>query len=203
MNQQAKVAAGGLVAVALFALSACGTPTSASAPPGTMAALNTPNYVTIAPVTTVAPTTPPSGPAAGGVTVTETIHKVLENESLGIIAKKYQISVDDLVEYNGFDSPSHVIHPGDEIKIPPGATLPGTSSGSSDSSDSSDDSGSSTESTEPGEGCTYKIVANDNPSKIAKKFGITLEQLKAANSADVMGTFLVGAELTIPPPANC
>lgn len=55
-----------------------------------------------------------------------------------------------------------------------------------------------------GEGCTYTIKPGDNPSKVAKKTGITYEALKAANEASgVLGSFLIGDTLVIPPPGSC
>ena len=54
-----------------------------------------------------------------------------------------------------------------------------------------------------GTACEHTIVAGENPSKVATKYGITVDELRAANPGGVMDTFLVGAVLNIPSNGTC
>lgn len=193
----------------------CGAATSAAGPVDTIVDLQERNYQSIAPVTAAPTTVPSTAPTAGQVTTEETTYTVKANDSLGLIAKKYKLDVATLQKHNGFSSPNPTIHPGDPIKIPAGATLPGTdtssdasssSSSSSSSSESSSQESTGSDSTAPssGAGCTYTVVAGDNPSKIAKKTGIEVAEFTKANEASgVLENLLIGSKVIIPAPGKC
>ncbi|MBN1965454.1 MAG: LysM peptidoglycan-binding domain-containing protein [Anaerolineae bacterium] len=57
----------------------------------------------------VATTPPPAG---------TTIHVVLDGQNLYRISLQYGVTVDDIVQANGFSGPDVIIHPGDELIIP-------------------------------------------------------------------------------------
>lgn len=48
----------------------------------------------------------------------ETTHKVAPGEGFWIVARKYGISIEQLIDYNGL-STNHVLQVGDVLKIPP------------------------------------------------------------------------------------
>lgn len=211
MKQRVTATVASVAIASLLVLSGCGTATDAAGPAQTIVPLSTPNYKTV-PAVTVPPTTaaPATVPAAGNVTTSETTYTVKANDSGPLIARMYNISGEDLAKFNGWASINQVIHPGDVVKIPAGATVPGSGSTSGGSTGSgtagSTPSGGSTAESSPasGEGCTYTVKANDTPIRIAKKTGITVDALNEANaSSGVMNSLLVGAKVVIPPPGKC
>lgn len=120
------VRAGALCAVAAvgLAVSACGDNTE-SAGTSTTITIEATSYVTRVPVTTTtaAPTTDAS---PGEQAATEQLYTVQSGDFFSRIAERYGISVEELVNYNQFpDGAEHVLVPGDTIKIPPGADVPG------------------------------------------------------------------------------
>lgn len=173
------------------------------------------SYVTLPPATTTTTTTTPEAENADGrpVSDTEQTYTVQGGDSVSAIADRYGLESETLANYNQWsDGIFHAIFPGDTVLIPPQSIIPSAAPAASQSaSDADADAGAGEEAAESGDeesessgdGCTYTIVANDNPSKVASQFGITVDQLVAANDASVMSTFLVGAELTIPPGGDC
>jgi LysM repeat protein len=168
------------VAAVLF-LAACSADDGAVTT--TTVAIRTTDFVTIPPVET----TPP-GPS--------TIPEIIEEEQeytivagdypLGVAAK-FGITLDELVQYNGWVSADAFPFPGTVIRIPPGSKNPAASA----TATPSNDPGLLTVPPDPvttlaggqpnsGEG-TYVIVVGDFPLRIAEKFDVTLEALAAAN----------------------
>jgi LysM repeat protein len=157
------------------------------------------SYVTIEPATTTTTTTIFFDPD-GTISPVEQRYIVVTGDSLSKIAERYDISVDALINYNGWDDgTNHLLLSGDVILIPPNTLIPGTSSAGSG------DSGSATpDEPDDGTGCTHTISAGENPTKVAGKYGLTYDQLQAANPfMDFTTTFIVGDVLTIPPEGNC
>lgn len=209
MNVSPRVAIVAAFGVApMLLLASCGGSTATGAR-ATVVQIEPTTYAELPPVTTTTTTTLPADfvPAEGTRSPVEQTYIVQAGDSLGGIASTFDITLEALINYNSFaDGANQLILPGDEILIPPDALVPGTGSGSSTDTDSGTDTGDSdtgTETPDVGEGCVHVIVAGENPSRVANQYDITVGELQAANPGGVMDTFLVGAELTIPPNGNC
>jgi len=160
--------------------------------------------------TTTTTTTPFVATPGEGTNPNEQSHTVATGDSLYGIAEKYGVAPDLLCKYNGWtDCPNHFFAVGDTVLIPPGADVPGAaSSTSSDSATASGtdsiDSATDGAATEEGAGCVHTIVAGDNPSRVATKYGITVDELSNANlNNPVWNTFLIGSTLNIPANGDC
>jgi peptidoglycan DL-endopeptidase LytF len=106
-----------------------------------------------------------------------TSHTVAAGDYLSVLAKKYGTTVEAIKEANGLTS--------DAVKIGQTLMIPsevGTSGAAVNTTQSSS---------------TYTVVAGDSLSVIAKRFGMTMDTLKAANN--LTSDFLrVGQNLSIP-----
>lgn len=121
------------------------------------------------PVTT--PTPVPSG--------TATTYRVQWGDWLGKIADKHGVTVEALIAANPGINPN-VIYPGQTLNIPAPGSAPATPSGSV---------------TGP---TTYTVQRGEWLSQIARKFGITVQQLKAANPGINPNVLYPGQVLRIP-----
>lgn len=198
------IAIAALAVSPLVVLSGCGTAggSGASAP---LAPIQPSSYVTLAPATTIT-TIATTTTVANGTSADAQKYTVQSGDSVSKIAAKYGIDMEVLANYNSWpEGVQHPIFPGDIIDIPPGASVAG--GGQTGGGDTGDDTGGgagqTTTTAASGQGCTYTIVKDDNPSKVANKFDITVDELRAANPGGVMDTFLVGATLIIPPNGTC
>lgn len=206
-----------LVGAAVFAvapvmmLAGCGA--DATGAQTTLVPLDTEatNYVALEPATTTTTTTVPEGTGvAGGTSEGEQIHTVQSGDSLSKIASIYNVSMDDIIKYNGWtDGLNHFLGIGDEIPIPPGASIPGASPAASGDTSSGDTSSgdTSSETTAPstsGDCATsqYTITAEDTSRiKVASRFDITYQELDAANvNTPGYSSFVVGTVIVIPCP---
>ena len=157
------------------------------------------SYVTIEPATTTSTTTIPVDPT-GSISPVEQTYKVVTGDSLSKIAERFDITTEALINYNGWpEGTNHLLLPGDVVLIPPNTPVLGA--GGQVATDTPSDSGSDTETAA---GCVHTIVKDDNPSRVARKYGITVDQLLNANLDNpVWNTFLIGSQLDIPPAGNC
>ncbi|QDP39498.1 LysM peptidoglycan-binding domain-containing protein [Radiobacillus deserti] len=108
---------------------------------------------------------------------TSTIYTVVSGDSLSVIAKRFNVSLDGLRRVNGLTS--DVLQIGQVLSIPPGSNP------------------SIEEPAQPRENTSdYIVQSGDSLSVIAKRYGISLEALKTANqlTSDVIR---VGQRLTI------
>ena len=193
----------------LLLAAGCGG-TSATGARATIARIQPTSFVEIEPATTTTTTTLPEGFEApeGTRSPVEQSYTIQSGDSLGAIASRYDITLDQLVNYNQFpNGSSQLILPGDVIKIPPDSLVPGTGTGA-ETADPGTDTGDGGEAAPAdtaatGEGCTHTIAAGEFPNRVARQYGITTDELFAANPGGVMDTFLVGAVLNIPPNGDC
>lgn len=121
-----------------------------------------------------------------------TIYTVVSGDTLGAIARRHGVSVAQLKSANGLSS--DLIRVGDELVIPGvGETVRAPAAAASASSPPP----ASPVST----GGTYTVAAGDTLGAIARRYGLTVGQLKAANglSNDLIR---VGQELVIPTTAE-
>lgn len=193
----------------LLLASGCGG-TSADGANATLVNIQPTTYTEIPPVTTTTTTTlPPLDELPEGTrSPVEQTYTIRAGDSLAAIAADFDITLEQLVNYNQFpNGANQLILPGDEIKIPPGALVPGSAT-ASDPGTGTGDPGTETGTDEPdepetGAGCVHTISAGENPSRVANQYDITVDELFAANPGGVMDTFLVGATLNIPPNGSC
>lgn len=170
-----------LPVAAVVLLAACGSDEGST----TTTTINIPatNFVTIPPVVTEPP---------GPTTIPETIdveqeYTIVQGDYPFGVAGKFGITLEELVEFNGWASYNDFPFPGTVIRIPPGARNPEASAQAA--APPVNDPGLLTVPPDPtiaggqdnsGEG-TYLIQSGDFPLKIAEKFDVTLEALAAAN----------------------
>lgn len=192
----------------LLLAAGCGG-TSASGPTATLARIQPTSFVEVEPATTTTTTTLPPDftPEAGTRSPVEQVYTIKSGDSLGAIAARYDISLDQLVNYNQFpNGSSQLILPGDQIKIPPDSLVPGTATETADSGTGTDDGGDEATAEEASSGdcpTTYTIQSGDNTRiGVAERFGITYQEMDAAN-ANTPGysSFVVGTQITIPCPS--
>jgi len=195
-----------LAASPVLSLTSCGG--DAEGAKTTLGTVQTTSYVVEDPVTTTSTTTIPSAPG-GQVDPNEQIHVVVAGDSVYKIASLYGITPDALVNYN--DWPEGINHPlfqGDQVKIPPNSQVPSASPATQapSSSGGGDTGGGTTQTSAPasGVGCTHTIVSGDNPTRVAKKYNITVDELAAANAGNpAYQNFLIGSSLSIPANGTC
>jgi len=170
-------------ALALVGVAACADPDNS-----TDSAATTVVTITQADTQTIPPTSSTLPPGPGDVVNAELEYTIVQGDYLSNIAKRYSVTLDELVAYNDWpEGANHNLYPGDVIKIPPGYTIPAetttttaaaTSTGSTDSTAA----GGSTSSTiDTSQGGTYEVQPNDTLVGIAKKVGSTVDAIVAAN----------------------
>jgi len=206
----ARIALPLLAGGALLALSSCGDDDSGAAV--STVQIKPSSYVVKDAVTT---TTVPTSAAAGadGKSLAEQSYIVQSDNDVPFnIARKFEISLDELRNYNGWDATySGFPGKGGTVRIPPGAKFidpnattttaaAGQTSDSTGSADSTPADGSSGDRCHP----TYEVQAGDAPLVITRKFDITIEQLNAANaSTPNWPNLYTGRSISLPPPADC
>jgi LysM repeat protein len=156
-----------------------GTP-STPLPPPTLPTLSAPTI----PVTVTTPTATPTlvatpVPPPG----TATTYKVQWGDWLRKIAEKHGVTVEALIAANPGINPN-VIYPGQTLNIPAPGSTPATPSGSV---------------TEP---TTYTVQRGEWLSQIARKFGVSVPQLLAANPGINPNVLYPGQVLRIPAKAT-
>lgn len=193
-------------AVGVLGTAGCGTDDEGAR--GTLAPVQPTTYVTVdAPTTTTTTTPPPPPTAQGGAVIVEQeqIYTVQANDSLYKIANEFDITLDELLAYNGITA-EHLLVPGQTtLKIPAGAVAVGganVSAGSTPANGSTPASGSTAG--EPGAGCVHVVVAGDYQGKVANQYGVSLNELAAANASNpAWNVFRLGDEIIIPAGGNC
>jgi peptidoglycan endopeptidase LytE len=131
----------------------------------------------------------PKAATAVQPTAATTTYKIQSGDSLSVIARKFNTTVTRLLELNPTITNEHRIYVGQVIKVP---------SVSSSSSSSQRISATEPKNTASGNG-TYIVQSGDSLSLIAKKFGLTLNELLAMNPAITnLNIVRVGQVLTVP-----
>lgn len=142
-----------------------------------------------------------SAPAAE-TTTPETTVTVKDGDSIFGLAWRHGVRLSALLRANSLELTS-VIHPGDTMVIPAGATRPARSGSSSPQQPSQPAGGaaspSSTNANDNATGTDYIIEAGDALASIAWRHGVGLGALVRANGISVTSLILPGQRLQIPP----
>jgi len=159
------------------------------------------SYVTILPATTTTTTTifiDPAAPQEGQISPVEQNYEIQAGDSLSKIASQFDITMDVLINYNGWtDGTDHFLLPGEVILIPPNTPVlvTGVDTPTDDPVTAAPDDGLA---------CTHTIAAGENPTRVAAKYGLTFDQLQLANPfIDFYQSFTVGDTINIPEPGTC
>jgi LysM repeat protein len=163
--------------------------------------------VTLPVVTTARPNTTVAGqPAADDRAASGEgeIYEVQRGDALQLIADRYDITVEELADFNNWEEGRfHPIYPGDEVRIPEFAEAPENE----EITDERPDDGLGTMPA-PGGGpmCpdgserdVYEIVSGDFISRVADKNDLTNEELAAVNAENpAFVSFAPGQDLWLP-----
>jgi len=195
----------GLIVVMLGVapLAACGDDELAART--TLAPIQPSSYVVRDPVVTSTSvvegeTEPASLITSDGRSQVEQEYVIAAGDSVSAIASLYGITGEEIARYN--DWPNGVfqpIFPGQTIRIPPLALVPGAIEAPVVNED-----GTPAQTTVPvaAEECLegiYVLVAGDMPFRVAERFGVTLDALNFANrNTSGYGSFIVGTRVRIP-----
>lgn len=126
---------------------------------------------------------PPSAPAPSAATT----YTVRDGDGLASIARKLGVQLADLLAVNQLTVAS-VIHPGRTLTVPAGGgtAIPASPSNTTD------------QPTNGGGSSTYTVQRGDSLVAIARRGGVTLKALMAANSLSITSTILPGQVIRIP-----
>lgn len=196
----------GLLAVMLFAVvpfAACGQDDLAART--TLAPIQPSSYVVREPVVTsttlaVSDTEPASLVNADGRSQVEQEYVIKAGDAVSIIAGVYGISGEEIARYNDWQNGIfQAIFPGQTIRIPPLALVPGAIETPVVNEDGTP---AQTTVAVGAEECLegiYVLVSGDMPVRVAERFQVTLDALNFANrNTSGYGPFIIGTRVRIP-----
>lgn len=169
-------------------------------------------FVVRAPATTLPPTD--TAGADGGVVEGTQEYEVQAGDYPYLLVDRFEVSLDDLLAVNEWADANEFPGPGTIILIPPGgksveSVLAGTSDGDSGGGTDADSGDTTPAATIPdaGDNCaagSYTIVDGDYEGKVATKFDITVDALRAANASTAgYSAFYPGLQIVIPAKSDC
>jgi LysM repeat protein len=131
------------------------------------------------------------------------VYTVVAGDYLLRIARRFDVDVDALVAFNGWEGPNHPLYRGDEVRIPPEGYDPDATSpadagadGATSATTEPDDPATCPDGSEPE---TYTIRAGDTPRIVARRLGVTVDELDAANAdTRFYAGFVIGIEIVVP-----
>jgi len=128
-------------------------------------------------------------------------HKVQRGESLTSIAKKYNVSLADLADWNGIERNTNV-RMGQTLKLRQGAAIASKSNGAAKKDLAANDTKSSRNgkravTTTSTRFETHKVRKGESLTSIADRYGVSVDDLKAWNGKDTKGGLQAGAALKI------
>jgi N-acetylmuramoyl-L-alanine amidase len=124
------------------------------------------------------------------------MHVVAPGESLASVAATDGLSVDQLAAANGL-SPNSLLISGSSLAIPPQTGEAGSSTSTADSAAPSTTYVSSTAQPAGSAGGGYVVQPGDTLSAIAARYGVSVDQLAAANGLSPSGLLLAGSTLSV------
>lgn len=123
---------------------------------------------------------------------------VQSGDSPASIAEEYGVSLDELLSINNITDPTG-LHAGDVLIIPGAQGANGQTAKATPTARAQEQQPTSTPE-ETGGGQTYTVQDGDIPETIAARFGITAEELMAANNITDPSSLQIGQRLVIPTP---
>jgi LysM repeat protein len=132
--------------------------------------------------------------AAPATTATSTTITVSGGDSLAGIAYRYEVRLSALLRANSMTITT-LIHPGDTLVIPAGASIPAAANAVPSTSVVSAATAAAPATT----AATYTVAAGDALAGIAWRNGVKLGALVKANGLSVNSVIMPGQTLTIPP----
>jgi LysM repeat protein len=185
--------------VGALVLASCGSDTASGSTVSTIS-LDATNYIVKDPVTTT--TEALSGASAGSRTY------IVQSGDYAIkVADQFGVPLEDLLNFNGWATGNEFPFPGEEIKIPPGGTTPGAAVVAEDPAAAADETSAGETIPASGSNCepgSYTIEAGDFEGRVASKFDVTVEALRAANTGTAdYSVFYVGLKIVIPAKSDC
>jgi putative chitinase len=137
------------------------------------------------------------GPAGPG---DETTYTVVDGDNLSAIADRFGTTVEAIAAANGIEDPTQ-LSIGQVLTIP-GAAAPGESEVLPESVEPTEEAEPEATPAPPAEGEIYIVQDGDIPETIAAQFGITADELMAANGITDPTSLQIGQELIIPAPSE-
>ena len=128
-------------------------------------------------------------PSTGGT------YTVVSGDGLYAIARKTGTSIDDLLSLNGL-SLNSTIYPGQVLKLSSSSETSASEEASTSTEETSSEE-TSTSSEQPSTGGTYTVVSGDGLYAIARKTGISIEDLLSLNGLSLNSTIYPGQVLTL------
>jgi LysM repeat protein len=185
--------------VGALVLASCGSDTASGSTVSTIS-LDATNYIVKDPVTTT--TEALSGASAGSQTY------IVQSGDYAIkVADQFGVPLEDLLNFNGWATGNEFPFPGEEIKIPPGGKTPGAAVVAEDPAAAADETSAGETIPASGSNCepgSYTIEAGDFEGRVASKFDVTVEALRAANTGTAdYSVFYVGLKIVIPAKSDC
>ncbi|MBL9127620.1 MAG: LysM peptidoglycan-binding domain-containing protein, partial [Verrucomicrobiales bacterium] len=120
--------------------------------------------------------TSPTEPPPGAPGATE--HVIKSGDRIGDLAKTYGVTAKAIIDANPTAKPRN-LKVGDRLMIPP--PTPAAPATGATASTGASGSAAGTPAANPADGEVYVVKQGDNLSKIAKKFGVSVKALRAAN----------------------
>ena len=151
-------------------------------------------------VASAAPARPPAAAKGAGTIAADMTITVRDGDSLVGLSHRYQIRLSALLRANSLKLNS-IIHPGDTLVIPTGATLPANSGSARTPATSTGESPttSTVASTPVTSSSDYVVQAGDALASIARRHGVSLGELVRANGMSMTSLILPGQRLQVPP----
>lgn len=208
---------GALVGPALlgaFVLASCGGGESGATQSTLDLSASSTAFVVRPPATTVPPTDTGAVDPAAVVEGTQD-YTIQSGDYWYGLVDRFGVSIEDLLAVNEWTDLNAFPNPGDVILIPPGgksvdAVAAATSAGDTSAgvpTDSTVGDAATVTIPDAGDNCApgkYTIVEGDFEGKVAGKFDVTVDALRAANtSTSGYGAFYPGLEIVIPAKSNC
>ena len=207
---------GALVGPALIGaivLSSCGSPENAATQSTVSLNAASTAFVVRPPATTVPVDSVAVAGEPGAVVEGTQDYTVQSGDAWYVLVTRFGVSIDDLLAVNEWTDPATFPFPGAVILIPPGGksvaeVAAGTAATeTATAADPATDAAPTETIPDAGDNCApgkYTIVADDYEGKVAGKFDVTVEALKAANvNTNGYSAFFPGLEIVIPAKSDC
>ncbi len=145
--------------------------------------------------------TPPSATSTTSTTAGTGTYMVKSGDGLAVIARKLGVKLADLLVVNNITVTS-TIHPGQTLKVPATSTTANSTTSGGNVLGSTGSSSAASTQTYTGATNTYTVKAGDSLFGIARKHGVSLNSLLAANSFTTSSTILPGQAIKVPVAQN-